>query len=66
MIRWIATTALAALAAAPQEQLFSNSYKGKAPPDLVSEKGDWINSDKALKLADLKGKPVWIEFSFIN
>lgn len=66
MARWLIVAILAAVAAAPQDQLFSNSYKGKSPPEIVSDKADWINSDKALKLADLKGKPVWLEFSFIN
>ena len=66
MARWLAVAVLAAGAAVPQDPLYSNSYKGKAPPEIVSEKGDWINSEKALKLADLKGKPVWLEFSFLD
>ena len=61
--------ALAALAAAPaqQEDLYANSYKGKAPPELASEKGHWLNAAEPLKLADLKGrKVVWLEFGFLK
>lgn len=49
-----------------QDKIYSNSYLGKAPPELVSEKGHWLNSGEALTLEKLKGKPVWLEFSFIN
>ena len=61
--------ALAALAAAPlqEEDLYANSYKGKAPPELVSEKAHWINATEPLKLGDLKGrKVVWLEFGFLK
>lgn len=60
--------ALAALAASPQDpELYANSYKGKAPPELVSEKDHWLNAAEPLKLADLKGKKVvWLEFGFLN
>ena len=63
MIRTMAILAAAAFAA--QDDFDANSYKGKALPELVSGAGQWINS-KALKLADLKGKVVWLEFGFIN
>jgi hypothetical protein len=67
MTRWLAVVALAAGAAAAQEnKIFSNSYKGKAPPELASEQDHWINSAEAIKLEKLKGKVVWLEFSFIN
>lgn len=59
-----------ALLAAPafgQDDAFFASFKGKAPPEFAAEKGHWINSASALRLADLKGKAVvWIEFSFIK
>ena len=61
--------ALAALAAAPMqaEEMYANSYKGKAPPELASEKGSWINAAEPLKLGDLKGKKVvWLEFGFLK
>jgi thiol-disulfide isomerase/thioredoxin len=49
----------------PQDQNLGNSYLGKAPPELVSEKDQWLNSEP-LQLAKLKGKVVWIEFGFLK
>ena len=50
-----------------KKKIYSNSYLGKAPPELVTAKGAaWINSKKPLSLASLKGRVVWIEFSFIH
>lgn len=57
---------LAALGKAQEEPLFSNSYKGKAPPELVSEAGAWINASEPLRLEKLRGKVVWLEFSFLD
>ena len=37
-----------------------------APRELTSDKADWINSDQPLKLSDLKGKVVWLEFGVLN
>jgi hypothetical protein len=39
---------------------------GKAPRELTSEKEHWINSAKPLKLSDLEGKVVWLEFGVLN
>jgi len=64
MIRLIPLLATALFAT--RQDFDANSYKGQAPPELVSEAGQWINSKSALKLADLKGKVVWLEFGFIN
>ena len=64
MIRGLLAVLLAA-ALAPQEQNLGNSYLGKAPPELVSEKDQWLNSEP-LQLAKLKGKVVWIEFGFLK
>jgi hypothetical protein len=58
--------ALAALGAAQDDPLFSNSYKGKAPPEIVSEPGAWINASEPLRLEKLRGKVVWLEFGFLN
>ena len=68
MTKWMALVAAAALAAPRQdeEKIHSNSYKGKAPPEIVSEKGEWLNSKDPVKLAALKGKVVWLEFGFLN
>ena len=49
----------------PQEAPDLKSFLGKAPPELVSEKGDWVNASDAVTLAKLKGKVVWLEFTTI-
>jgi len=36
------------------------------PRELSSEKDHWINSTQPLKLADLKGKVVWLEFGVLG
>jgi thiol-disulfide isomerase/thioredoxin len=64
MIRTVA--ALAVAATLVQSDFAANSYKGKAPPELLTEAGQWMNPPPALKLADLKGKVVWLEFGFIK
>lgn len=64
-MRTLAVMALAMLAA-PQDKIYSNSYLGKAPPELVSEKDHGFNAKDALKLEKLKGRVVWLEFSFLN
>ena len=56
---------LLAASLAPQQQNLGNSYLGKAPPELVSGKEQWLNSEP-LALAKLKGKVVWIEFGFLK
>jgi hypothetical protein len=61
-----ATALLALAATACQEDFFANSYRGKAPPELAGEAAHWINSKEALTFSALKGKVVWLEFSFIN
>lgn len=65
MMRWLAVLAVAA-SPMQDENLNSNSYKGKSPPEVVSEKTQWVNASDALKLEKLKGKVVWLEFSFLN
>lgn len=64
MTRTLAFLAAALLTA--QGDFMANSYKGKASPELVSEAGHWLNAKAPLKLADLKGKVVWLEFGFLN
>lgn len=64
MIRALLAVLLAS-ALAPQEQNLGNSYLGKAPPELASEKEQWLNTEP-LSLAKLKGKVVWIEFGFLK
>ena len=64
MMRTLAIVAVAAFAA--RQDFMADSYLGKAPPELVSDAGHWINSKEALRLGGLKGKVVWLEFGFIN
>jgi len=64
MTKWLLAALLAGLLP-PQDQNLGNSYLGKAPPELVSEKSQWFNSEP-LQLSKLKGKVVWIEFGFLK
>jgi hypothetical protein len=41
-----------------------NSYLGNTPPELVSQKEQWVNTTDALRLEDLRGKVVWLTFNF--
>ena len=55
---------LAGLASAQDED--AKSFKGKTPPELEIEGKNWLNAKKPVKLAPLKGRVVWLEFSFLN
>lgn len=61
-----AVLALLAAACGQEEKIYTNSYKGKAPPELEIKKENWINAKEAPRLADLKGRVVWLEFSFLG
>lgn len=63
MIKWIAAALLVLTA---QDSKFGNSYKGKAPPELIGAKDQWFNAPDGLKLSALKGKVVWLEFGFLK
>jgi len=41
-----------------------NSYLGKQPPELLSQKKHWLGWDRQVTLAKLKGKVVWLQFNF--
>jgi thiol-disulfide isomerase/thioredoxin len=62
------TAAVLAFAILPVQdgRKYCNSYKGTAPPELVSEAGHWINASEAVRLEKLKGRVVWLEFSFLD
>jgi len=49
-----------------QDSKFGHSYLGKAPPEIVATKDQWINAPEGLKLGALKGKVVWLEFGFLK
>ena len=63
MVKWIAFALVAAAAGALQD---APSYLGKEPPELVSEKDQWLGTDQAWKLLDLKSKVVWLEFGVLG
>ena len=50
---------------AQQERIFSNSYKGKTPPEFKAKKADWLNWKNPETLKKLKGRVVWLEFGFL-
>jgi len=52
--------------AVPQDGRFAHSYLGKAPPELIGAKDQWINAPEGLQLRALKGKVVWLEFGFLK
>ena len=41
------------------------SFLKQVPPDF-STTGQWLNSQEPLTLAELQGKVVWLEFSFLR
>jgi len=50
-----------------KKKIYSDSYIGKAPPELAMAKGArWLNTKKPVSLSQLKGRVVWLEFSFIH
>ena len=51
---------------APQDSKFGHSYLGKAPPEIVATKDQWINAPEGLKLGALQGPVVWLEFGFLK
>ena len=42
-----------------------NNYMNQTPPELAAA-GAWINSQETLSLAALRGRVVWLEFSFLH
>jgi len=49
-----------------KKKIYSNSYVGKVPPELGGQKADWLNRKSPISLRKLKGRVVWLEFSFIH
>ena len=41
-----------------------NSYVGKIPPDLVSNKEHWLGWHERVTLQELQGRVVWLQFNF--
>lgn len=40
------------------------SFRGKTPPELVSDKEHWIGATEQVTLTKLKGHVVWLQFNF--
>ena len=57
---------LIALPAMGQDKIYSNSYMGKAPPAIDADVGDWSNVAASPNLEKLRGRVVYLEFSFIH
>ena len=51
-------------AAAAPPDLHRRDLLGKVPPELVSEKADWLGDAPPVTLAGHKGKVVWLQFNF--
>ena len=49
---------------AAAQKLNHNSYLGKKPPELVSQRDHWLGWKEQVVLSDLKGKVVWLQFNF--
>ena len=49
-----------------KKKIYSNSYVGKMAPELGGRKGDWLNQKSPISLKKLRGRVVWLEFSFIH
>ena len=64
ILAWVAVAGAAL--AADGKKIYSNSYMGKAPPELVAGKGHWINAQEPPTLAGFKGKVVWLEFGYLH
>jgi hypothetical protein len=43
---------------------YFNSFMNQAPPEMAG--GAWLNSSEPLSLASLRGRVVWLEFSFLS
>jgi hypothetical protein len=45
-------------------KLYSNSFQGKAPPELAGSQ--WLNAEAPLTLKGLQGQVVYLEFGFLH
>lgn len=72
MRRWVMVLATLALlsgvaaAQQPAKHIYSNDYQGKEPPEIAIPAEGWINSSEPLSLKGLRGRVVWLEFSFTH
>ena len=52
------------VATAAAQRFNHNSYLGKAPPELLSQRDHWLGWHEMVTLDRLKGKVVWLQFNF--
>ncbi|MBI5368636.1 MAG: hypothetical protein HZA54_16490 [Planctomycetes bacterium] len=68
--RWafglLAATLVAGVVWAGDKKIYSNDYAGKEPPEIAIPAASWFNAQDAPTLKGLKGRVVWLEFSFIH
>jgi hypothetical protein len=48
------------------EKISTHSYRGARPPELKVESWHWINASIPVSLSALRGRVVWLEFSFLG
>jgi hypothetical protein len=48
------------------EKISTNSYLGARPPEFKVESWHWINASSPVSLSALRGRVVWLEFSFLG
>ncbi len=71
-LAFIALCGLATLLAAdeplsdetPSKALLRKSFLGQTPPEIVSEKANWLSPPPYTKLEQMHGKVVWLQFNF--
>ncbi|MBI4616258.1 MAG: hypothetical protein HY720_21775 [Planctomycetes bacterium] len=62
----LATIASLASTASAQERKYYNSYMGQTPPELDQPAANWLGGKKPVTLGGMKGRIVYIEFSFLG
>jgi hypothetical protein len=49
---------------ASAQKLNHRSFLGCPPPELISQREDWLGWQSQIRLKDLRGKVVWLQFNF--
>jgi hypothetical protein len=50
--------------APPAKALLRKSFLGQTPPEIVSDKSNWLGPPPYTRLEQLHGKVVWLQFNF--
>ncbi len=65
---WLAALVLALLGTGAlfcDTKLLERSFLGKPLPEISSEGGTWLNSERAVTLEGLRGRPVLVLFTVL-